>query len=714
MLQEEEERAGESESTPSSSGFLTEASPCEFLEDQGFGEEPEEAPVESEPPRTPLDEKISEPSEPIEETSPLADANPATATDKSACADVVDETGPMMMERPVETTDKTDGDAIEPDANRHRDHAPKQEPTARRAGGSEARDEVTPTVADELAIDTASLQAGGNEERKAEELSVTSADLDASHLQERFETIEHALTELQGSMFPRSRTPVSLEEETVSFNPEAEDLWTEMKAAARRKRPKSESLRQRQTHLSEAAIPGDAGMPLCVVPREGAIIWDADDKRYVDFSRELLPHPLGYEATTIRNAMQAFLEARPPKSLAELELELGERLRRDHSCEHLRFAPTSDKAIDWTLALCQIRTSRPAIAWLTGETPISRGPDQVFLNGDDPRLLTEIEKREHELAALVLDPLGLIKRTPDEQREILRQLRETADRCRLAIILDERLTAYRWSASDGRDLQALRPDLVWLGDNLSGGLPLGVIAGSGDWLANAPWPRGGEESPHVLALVSALETLRSDETLKWSKTTRIAAFVASLSKTVQAKDLPMEIDGLGAFFRPRLTKAPEQGRLLECACIHVGLRMKLENINGCPECLTQADLETAAKAFEEAAEKLQEQGFLIGDPRHLRQASCRAGGPEAARTMEGILVQLRAGLASIRPEWSRNGRGRARPWSRDARRRGIREPERSPEEACGRMERLGGRSGGGCAGRRDAPLGTRGESRLSD
>ena len=102
--------------------------------------------------------------------------------------------------------------------------------------------------------------------------------------------------------------------------------------------------------------------------------------------------------------------------------------------------------------------------------PMPYGSTQAF---------EHIRTHRHHLAAVIVEPVQ--SSCPiSHDGDWLRELEQVCHDSGVLVILDEVMTGFRLSYGGGQDIFGLSPDLVTYGKALSGGLPVGALAGRTD------------------------------------------------------------------------------------------------------------------------------------------------------------------------------------------------------------------------------------------
>ncbi|PZQ88386.1 MAG: acetylornithine transaminase [Leifsonia xyli] len=243
-----------------------------------------------------------------------------------------------------------------------------------------------------------------------------------------------------------------------------------------------------------------APAPLALLARgEGARVWDADGKEYLDFLAGIAVNSLGH-------AHPAFVDAvsRQAATLAHVsnyfatgpQLELAERLTHLTGGDRVFLGNSGAEAIEAAVKLARL-TGRPRILALensfhgrtmgslslTGK-PALRGPFEPLLPGVT-HLPSTVEALEEALAAgdvaaLVVEPIkgeaGVVELPPG----YLAAARELTTRHGALLILDEIQTgAGRTGDWFAFQHEGIVPDAVALAKGIGGGFPIGALVAFG-------------------------------------------------------------------------------------------------------------------------------------------------------------------------------------------------------------------------------------------
>ncbi len=308
-----------------------------------------------------------------------------------------------------------------------------------------------------------------------------------------------------------------------------------------------------------AALPAGLGQAheIFVARADNAEVWDADGRRYLDFTGGISVLNTGHRHPEVVAAVQAQLGQLTHSCFQVLAyepyIELAEALnaRAPGVAEGQRwktfFMTTGAEAVENAVKIARAATGRPGVIAfgggfhgrtmmglaLTGKVkPYKLGfgpfPGEVW-HAPFPSLahgrstaqclaaLDQLFKADVDparVAAIVLEPVqgeGGFHVAPIDW---VRELRALCDRHGILLIADEVQTGAgrtgRWLACQHWQEQAgVRPDLITMAKSLAGGLPLSAVTGRAELMdAVAPGGLGGTYAGPPLACAAALAVLR--------------------------------------------------------------------------------------------------------------------------------------------------------------------------------------------------------------
>ncbi len=259
-----------------------------------------------------------------------------------------------------------------------------------------------------------------------------------------------------------------------------------------------------------------------LVRGEGAAVWDAEGRRFTDFT-------MGWGSVLLGHAHPAVVESVRRRVdlgsnfayVTEPSLELAEELVRAVACaERVRFCASGTEATAYAVRLARAYTGRPKVLKFEGAyhganaigtvslfptrlldfpaaepTSAGLGPGAIadilvapYNDLDSTRRI--IETHRHELAAIVVEPLH---RCTPPRPGFLQGLREMATEIGALLVFDEVVTGFRLAYGGAQEYYGVRPDVAALGKALGGGHPIGAVVGRADVLDLVREDRLGQE-----------------------------------------------------------------------------------------------------------------------------------------------------------------------------------------------------------------------------
>jgi glutamate-1-semialdehyde 2,1-aminomutase len=289
------------------------------------------------------------------------------------------------------------------------------------------------------------------------------------------------------------------------------------------------------------------------VKGEGALLWDADGNRYIDYHAAFAPYLLGHNDPSVNDAVERVL--RDGSSLFGVNTTTLEGRLAELICECVPFADsvqvvnTGSEATYQAMRAARAFTSRDHVIVMQGGyngwhndvacnvmTPIAevgprRSPGEypvIPLGAGIPEAhlalihvinfndLDSVEYvcRRNPIAALITEPIlqniGIVPPQPG----YLEGLRRLADRYGFVLVFDEVKTGFRHAPGGYAALAGIWPDLAVYGKALANGYPIAAIAGRRELmdLFSHPDPRrrvllAGTYNGHPVPVAAAIATI---------------------------------------------------------------------------------------------------------------------------------------------------------------------------------------------------------------
>ncbi|MBV8660487.1 MAG: glutamate-1-semialdehyde 2,1-aminomutase [Burkholderiales bacterium] len=311
---------------------------------------------------------------------------------------------------------------------------------------------------------------------------------------------------------------------------------------------KNEALFQRATRH----IPGGVNSPVRAfgsvggTPRffsrgAGAYVWDADDKRYIDYVGSWGPLILGHAHPAVVGAVQqAAAQGMSFGAPTEREIDLADLLcDMLPSMQQVRLVSSGTEATMSALRLARGFTGRDKIikfegcyhghadallvkagsGLLTFGNPSSAGvpaavaADTIVLSYNDVGQLEETFRTHgDQIAAVIVEPFAGNMNLVRPSAEFVTAMRALTQQHGAVLIYDEVMTGFRVGLGCAQGLHGVVPDLTTLGKVVGGGMPLAAFGGRADIMAKiaplGPVYQAGTLSGNPVAVAAGLETLK--------------------------------------------------------------------------------------------------------------------------------------------------------------------------------------------------------------
>jgi glutamate-1-semialdehyde 2,1-aminomutase len=311
------------------------------------------------------------------------------------------------------------------------------------------------------------------------------------------------------------------------------------------------------------------GDPPVLVSGSGARVRDLDGNEYVDLVMSWGPLIRGHAHPDVVRAVAGTAALGTSfGATTEHETRLAKVVcERMPSVELVRFTNSGTEATMAAVRVARGVTGRAKIVkfagcWHGHADPflIAAGSSALSLGRpDSPGVPPEVAKltlvapfgdaaavasicREHEVAAVIVEPvagnMGCVPPAPG----FLEGLRETCDRHGACLILDEVITGFRVARGGAQERFGVAADLTTMGKTIGGGLPVGAFGGRRTYMEHvAPLgmrvSQGGTLSGNPLAMAAGLATVGPLDAAAYAaleeKGRRLAEGLAHPSLTVQ-------------------------------------------------------------------------------------------------------------------------------------------------------------------------------------
>lgn len=331
---------------------------------------------------------------------------------------------------------------------------------------------------------------------------------------------------------------------------------------------------------------------------EGAYIWDADGRRYIDYRLGFGPIILGHAyPAVVERVQKAITQSTVFAWSTPMEIELAETIARMCKVDMVRLANTGTEATMHSLRIARAYTGRERFIKFEGQyhgmcdyflfstasspkgtlgSPRSPIPHQVSsgiplgirdyvisLPFNNFELLEKtVEERWSDIAAIFLEPLlgnsaGILPRPG-----FLEKIRELCDKYGIVFVMDEVKTGFRISNGGAQEHFGVQADLVTYAKSMGNGFPVAAIAGKKDVMMTihpGEVAHGGTYIGNVVGTSAALATLDILEHQPILSTIQTygKALSDGIDGILNAAGIPHHMTGLPAIFGFILGDVPE-------------------------------------------------------------------------------------------------------------------------------------------------------------
>lgn len=283
---------------------------------------------------------------------------------------------------------------------------------------------------------------------------------------------------------------------------------------------------------------------------DGAYIWDADGKKYVDYRLAFGPIILGHNYPVVIEQVKEVLQGGNLFAwTTPWEIELAERITRMCPVDKVRLTNTGTEATMHALRIARAYTGREMFIKFEGHyhgmadyfmystassqastlgsrrspipVPATSGiprhvMDYVFtLPFNDVELLeAKVKANWGDLAAIFIEPLMGNAAGIMPKPGYLEKVRELCDEYGIVMVMDEVKTGFRIANGGAQEYFGIQADLVTYAKAMGNGFPIAAIAGKEDVMMTVEpghMAHGGTYSGNVVGAAAAVATLNELE-----------------------------------------------------------------------------------------------------------------------------------------------------------------------------------------------------------
>jgi amino acid adenylation domain-containing protein len=429
----------------------------------------------------------------------------------------------------------------------------------------------------------------------------------------------------------------------------------------------------------------------------GSRLWDIDGNEYIDFTMGFGVHLFGHRPPFIDDAVRKEFETGVELGArSSLAGEVAERFVRLTGHDRVAFSNSGTEAVMAAMRLARAGTGREKIvifnhsyhghadgtlAAVRDEQgkqvtyPLAPGVPNgvvesvVVLDYGTDEALETIRALGGELAAVMVEPVQ--SRNPSLQPvEFLREVRKITEACGTALIFDEMITGFRVHPAGSQGLFGIQADLAAYGKIIGGGLPLGLVAGTKDFMDGIDggmWSFGDHTFPaaertafggtfcqHPLAMAAALAVLKKIEAdgppLQERLNERTAELAKTLNECFETSQVPIRVTYFGSMFRFEFSANLD---LFFYHMLDQGIYIWEWRTCFLSTAHSEADLTAFVEAVKQSVAELRAGGFIAPAAGSAKAAVPSNGGPPATRQVAMSEAQRQLWLLSqIDPEGS--------------------------------------------------------------
>lgn len=331
------------------------------------------------------------------------------------------------------------------------------------------------------------------------------------------------------------------------------------------------------------AFKGVGGTPVFFDRAEGAWVFDADGKRYIDYVGSWGPMITGHSNPQVLDAIRARLD----KGLSfgaptEIEIEMAEKVcELVPSMDLVRMVSSGTEATMSAIRLARGYTGRDRIVKFEGcyhghadSLLVKAGSGALTLGEPNspgvPAALAELtitltyndldsvraafDEAGDDIACIIVEPVAGNMNCIPPAPGFLEGLREICDRFGTVLIFDEVMTGFRVALGGAQAYYGIKPDLTTLGKVIGGGMPVGAFGGKREIMNHiaplGPVYQAGTLSGNPIAMAAGLAMLEqvSAPGFYAALSDKVTTLMQGLQQRADAAGIPFTTNQAGAMF----------------------------------------------------------------------------------------------------------------------------------------------------------------------
>ncbi|QBH97321.1 glutamate-1-semialdehyde-2,1-aminomutase [Limnobaculum zhutongyuii] len=331
------------------------------------------------------------------------------------------------------------------------------------------------------------------------------------------------------------------------------------------------------------AFTGVGGVPLFVERADGAYLYDADGKAYIDYVGSWGPMILGHNNDVIRDAViEAVQRGLSFGAPTEMEVEMATLVTElVPSMDMVRMVNSGTEATMSAIRLARGFTGRDKIikfegcyhghadcllvkagsGALTLGQPNSPGVPADFAKhtltctyNDLNTVREAFEQNPETIACIIVEPVAGNMNCIPPAADFLPGLRQLCDQYGALLIIDEVMTGFRVALGGAQAYYNVTPDLTCLGKIIGGGMPVGAFGGRRDVMAalapTGPVYQAGTLSGNPIAMAAGYACLSqlTDVGVYSQLAERTEQLSNGLLKAAKRQGIPLVMNYVGGMF----------------------------------------------------------------------------------------------------------------------------------------------------------------------
>jgi glutamate-1-semialdehyde 2,1-aminomutase len=332
------------------------------------------------------------------------------------------------------------------------------------------------------------------------------------------------------------------------------------------------------------AFNGVGGNPIFFTKGEGAYLFDADDKQYIDYVASWGPMILGHANQDVVDAVKATLEnGLGFGAPTEIETTLAKKVcELVPSIELVRMVSSGTEATMSAIRLARGYTGRDKIVKFEGcyhghsdsllvkagsgaltlgvptspGVPASLAEHTLTLEYNNINQVREVlSEVGDEVACIIVEPVAGNMNCIPPVDGFLQGLREVCNEHGVVLIFDEVMTGFRVALGGAQDYYNVTPDLTTLGKVIGGGLPVGAFGGKREIMEFiaplGPVYQAGTLSGNPMSMsagLAMLKALSSDKNFYQNLNAKVQKLTNGILAKAKANNIGMTANVVGGMF----------------------------------------------------------------------------------------------------------------------------------------------------------------------